>query len=136
MYEREPAGFWRRFLACIVDGLVFVPVYIILAILKVSDSNTETTVNILNFLYFLIVPAVWMGFTVGKKVLGAQITRLDGNKVTIWTTCKRYVLGGIVYTLTLGIGIIVSAFMVGLREDKRAIHDFIAGTQVIDVSDE
>ncbi len=29
-----------------------------------------------------------------------------------------------------GIAAIVSAFMVGLREDKRSIHDFVAGTYV------
>ena len=33
--------------------------------------------------------------------------------------------------IPLGIGVIVSAFMVGLREDRRAIHDFVAGTEVV-----
>ncbi|MDQ0656030.1 putative RDD family membrane protein YckC [Paenibacillus sp. W2I17] len=35
------------------------------------------------------------------------------------------------YVLTLVIGIIVSALMVGMREDRRAIHDFVAGTEVV-----
>ncbi|PFA20030.1 hypothetical protein CN373_15450 [Bacillus cereus] len=135
MYEREPAGFWRRFVAGIVDGLLFSPIYAIFLILKVSESNIETITNSLQFLYFLIVPVIWSGFTVGKKVLGAQIIRIDGKKVTLWTTFKRHVLAGIVYVLTLGIGFIVSAFMVGLREDKRSIHDFIAGTQVVEVEE-
>lgn len=43
----------------------------------------------------------------------------------------RVLVAGLVYVLTLGIGIIVSAFMVGMREDRRAIHDFIAGTEVV-----
>jgi uncharacterized RDD family membrane protein YckC len=29
-------------------------------------------------------------------------------------------------------GTTISAFMIGLREDRRAIHDFIAGTEVIE----
>jgi uncharacterized RDD family membrane protein YckC len=39
-------------------------------------------------------------------------------------------VAAIVYGITLGIAVIVSAFMIGLRKDKRAIHDFIAGTYV------
>ncbi|MBY0595065.1 RDD family protein [Bacillus bingmayongensis] len=136
MYEKEAAGFGKRFLACIVDGLLFVPIYTILLILHVSKSHTEMIVNILHFLYFLIVPAIWLGFTVGKRVLEIQIIRIDGEKITLWTTCMRHLIAVIVYTLTLGIGFIISAFMVGLREDKRAIHDFIAGTQVVEIEEE
>ncbi|XID94897.1 hypothetical protein ACF3MZ_10435 [Paenibacillaceae bacterium WGS1546] len=43
----------------------------------------------------------------------------------------RNVVAGFVYALTLGVGLIISAFMVGLSEDKRAIHDYIAGTKVV-----
>ncbi len=42
----------------------------------------------------------------------------------------RVLLGGLIYGVTFGIGVIVSAFMVGMREDKRSIHDFVAGTYV------
>lgn len=42
----------------------------------------------------------------------------------------RTIIGGIIYWITFGIGTIVSLFMVLLREDKRAIHDLIAGTYV------
>jgi len=44
----------------------------------------------------------------------------------------RDLVAGLVYSVTLGIAVIVSIFMVALREDKRSIHDFIAGTKVID----
>jgi uncharacterized RDD family membrane protein YckC len=40
------------------------------------------------------------------------------------------VVGSLVYVITLGIGVIISAIMVAAREDKRSIHDFIAGTYV------
>ena len=46
------------------------------------------------------------------------------------TMLLRVLVGGSCIRLTLGIALIVSAFMVGIREDKRAIHDFIAGTYV------
>ena len=37
----------------------------------------------------------------------------------------------LLFSKLLGIGYIVSAFMVGFREDRRSIHDFIAGTEVV-----
>jgi uncharacterized RDD family membrane protein YckC len=42
----------------------------------------------------------------------------------------RVIVASLVYGITLGIGAIVSAFMIGLRKDKRSLHDFIAGTYV------
>ena len=55
---------------------------------------------------------------------------MDGSKVGYGVMLLRVIVGGIIYVVTLGIALIVSAFMVGIREDKRAIHDFIAGTYV------
>lgn len=43
----------------------------------------------------------------------------------------RVVVAGLLYFITFGIGFIVSVIMVAVREDKRAIHDFIAGTEVV-----
>lgn len=128
----EPGGFWRRLAATFLDGLVFFPIYILLiAAFHVSKDTGDGITGVLQILYMLILPIVWTGYTVGKKAAGVQIVRVDGKKVTIFTMLMRVILGGLVHTLTFGIGYIVSAFMVGLREDKRGIHDFIAGTQVV-----
>ncbi|WP_254610042.1 MULTISPECIES: RDD family protein [unclassified Bacillus (in: firmicutes)] len=81
--------------------------YIMFLSLDVSKSHTEIIVNILNLLYFLIVPAIWLGFTIGKRVIEIQVIRIDGEKITLWTTCKRYLIAMIVYILTLGIGFII-----------------------------
>ncbi len=62
--------------------------------------------------------------------MGVQIVKINREKLGIGTMLMRNLVGGLVYVLTLGIGLIVSAFMVGLREDRRAIHDLIAGTYV------
>ncbi|NAZ10137.1 hypothetical protein GT022_15405 [Agaribacter marinus] len=61
---------------------------------------------------------------------GNRIVRIDGRKIGIGTMILRNIVAGIIYILTFGIGLIVSAFMVGVREDRRAIHDFIAQTYV------
>lgn len=43
----------------------------------------------------------------------------------------RDVVSGLVYAFTFGIALIVSICMVCMREDKRSLHDLIAGTEVI-----
>jgi uncharacterized RDD family membrane protein YckC len=131
MIEHKVAGFWIRLGSIIIDGLLLIPIYLICMLIGVSDIVTEIFVNSINFLYYLIIPVIWSGFTVGKRVVGIKIVRTDGKKVGIGTTLKRYILASLVYVITLGFAFIISAFMVGLRKDKRSIHDLIAGTQVI-----
>lgn len=126
----NPAGFWARFAAGILDGLIIgIPLAIISYLLFGSWDETPIT-SFGNLLYTLIVPVLWYGYTVGKKILGIRIAKMDGSKLGFGTMLLRVLVGGLVYGLTLGIAMIVSAFMVGIREDKRAIHDFIAGTYV------
>lgn len=126
----RPAGFWVRFGALILDSLIIgVPIAIISYLVTGSTEENFFSSSI-NFLYSLIVPVVWSGYTVGKKIFGVRIAKVNGEKLGFGAMIMRLVVGGIVYVLTLGIGIIVSAFMIGLRSDKRAIHDFIAGTYV------
>lgn len=55
---------------------------------------------------------------------------MNGEKVGIGTMLMRFLVGSLIYIVTLGVALIVSAFMVGLHKDERAIHDFIAGTYV------
>jgi uncharacterized RDD family membrane protein YckC len=126
----RPAGFWVRFGAAILDALIIgVPIAII-SYLVTGSTEDNAFSSTLNLLYTLIVPVVWAGYTVGKKIVGVRIAKVNGEKLSFGTMFLRTIVGALVYVLTLGIGIIVSAFMIGLRNDKRAIHDFIAGTYV------
>jgi uncharacterized RDD family membrane protein YckC len=134
MNDYKAAGFWIRLASLIIDGLLLIPLYLICSLLGISEMNTEIFVNSINFLYFIIIPVLWAGLTVGKRAVGIRIVRIDGNNVGISTTLKRYVLASIIYVVTLGITFFISAFMIGLRKDKRSIHDLIAGTQVVYIS--
>ena len=126
----NPAGFWIRLGANILDGLIIgIPLMVISFIITGEPSESWFTV-ICQSIYALIVPLLWSGYTIGKKIVGIRIVKIDESNADFWTMLKREIIGGLVYTLTFGIGTIVSIFMVALREDKRAIHDFIAGTYV------
>lgn len=128
----NPAGFWIRLGAVILDGLLLMVVFGIVSQFLYNQFFVEefSLIDILDTLYYLLLPIFWYGYTVGKRAVGIRIARVDGEKVGLGTMILRDLVAGLVYIITLGIGIIVSAFMVGIREDKRSIHDFIAGTYV------
>lgn len=129
MKVSNPAGFLNRFAANIVDLLVISVLTNV--ILQFQNYFLQNELNsVINFLYALLLPILWSGYTIGRRALGNRIVRMDGKKLGLGTMVMRFIIAGIIYALTLGIGLIVSAFMVGLREDKRAIHDFIAQTYV------
>ena len=125
----NPAGFWIRFGASFFDGIIMGAPLAIISYLLLGESDTWFT-TIGSYLYFILLPVFWVGYTVGKRILGIRIVNIDETDVNFWIMIKRHLIAGIIYGFTLGIGVIVSAFMVGIREDKRAIHDFIAGTYV------
>ena len=124
------AGFWDRFFAGILDALIISLPIAILAYFITGKFDDDVISLPVNLVYSLVLPVVWNGYTVGKRMMQIGIAKLNGAKLGFGTMFMRTIVAGLVYVLTLGIGLIVSAFMVGLREDKRAIHDFIAGTYV------
>lgn len=132
----RPAGFWIRLVASILDGLATgIPISILTYLMTGQVLKDDPLMggwwkDILLALYGILLPVYWHGYVIGKRAMGIRIVKVDGENVTIWTMIKRYLTAFIGYTITLGIGAIVSAFMVGLREDKRSIHDFAAGTYV------
>ncbi|MFB5086657.1 RDD family protein [Psychrobacillus sp. PGGUH221] len=126
----NPVGFWSRLGASLLDFIIIGIPLSIISFLLFGHWQESPITSFGNLLYSLIVPVLWTGYTVGKRMLGIRIVKFDGTKLGFGTMLMRVIVAGFVYVVTLGIGLIVSAFMVGLREDKRAIHDFIAGTYV------
>lgn len=126
----NPAGFWVRIFASLLDAIIIGIPLLIISYLFFGVWEETSITSFGNILYSIIVPVLWVGFTVGKKIMGIRIVKVDGSKIGYGVMILRVIVGGIIYVVTLGIGLIVSAFMVGLRDDKRAIHDLIAGTYV------
>ncbi|MEC3841999.1 RDD family protein [Bacillus amyloliquefaciens] len=127
----RPAGFWIRLGALVLDYLITsVPLAIIFMLATGKDPNDSTMISIILTLYSLLLPVYWNGYVIGKKICGIRIVKKDGTQVGFITMILRVLVGALIYGVTFGIGVIVSAFMVGMREDKRSIHDFVAGTYV------
>ncbi|MGO4886960.1 RDD family protein [Anaerobacillus sp. MEB173] len=127
----RPAGFWIRFGAILLDTIILgITSFFIASIIGLTDKQSDTFHGFIEFFYSLLLPVFWYGYTIGKRICGVRICKVSGENVTIGTMLMRNLVAGLVYVITLGIGVIVSLFMVIFREDKRSLHDLIAGTYV------
>ncbi|MFC7392153.1 RDD family protein [Scopulibacillus cellulosilyticus] len=124
---RNPAGFWRRVIAFILDMvIIFVLAVIINSIFK-KHGNLYS--DIMAVIYLIFLPILWNGYTIGKRLLGIRMERLAGKRPSIITMILRYI-GFAIYVATFGIALIISIIMIIFRYDKRSLHDIIAGTHV------
>jgi uncharacterized RDD family membrane protein YckC len=136
MPETRPAGFWIRALALLIDGLVLILVdgSFPLAARRLLGATTDdsATLHAMAILFTLIFAGVYVtalhagaGQTIGKLVVRAHVVLVDGGPVPVGVALLRF-FGYFVSCLTFGLGYL----MAGLRHDKRALHDLIAGTRV------
>jgi uncharacterized RDD family membrane protein YckC len=149
------AGFWLRFVAAIIDGLVLgIPLGIIAFLLIASAipfiAHTQdpmtVIVTILPRILFLVViylVASWLYWglmessswqaTLGKKALGLQVTDLAGSRPTFGRASGRFFAGrGISFVPSIGgLYFLIDCIMAGFTEKKQALHDMIASCLVI-----
>ena len=134
--EFVPAGFWIRWGASILDGLIvgimLLPINIVNQILVHKESKAGYIVGTL--VYYLAYFAI-AGYFISKKgglpgklILGLKIVDLEtGFFPTPGKAIFRETLGKLLSTITFMIGYI----MAGFRKDKRGLHDLVASTQVL-----
>ncbi|MGA7564664.1 MAG: RDD family protein, partial [Terriglobales bacterium] len=150
-------GFWVRFGARFVDGLIFtVPVVILFVMLmpnliragrhapnRVSPINPAfagfgfITLFVVLFLAggcYEILMLKYRSATLGKMAYGLKVIRPDGHSLS-WGVCfGRFFMWNVV---TSGIPYInsvlmlVSSIMLGVDDEKRALHDRVCDTRVI-----
>jgi len=145
--EDQYAGFWIRFLAKFIDGLIlFIPLMAFNAALAFripemdflgnysGDITTGAAAGLA--LVYLLQVALPLGYstffigryaaTPGKLMLGLRVIQPGGGRVSYSRALGRS-LAELLSRITLYIGYI----MAGFDNEKRALHDHIAGTRVI-----
>jgi uncharacterized RDD family membrane protein YckC len=142
------AGFWRRVLASIIDGIIFTPVVFVLAAviaMVVPAANHageagEAMVGLLiagymmmigvalvgGWLYYTLMESSRHRATLGKMVAGIQVTDLNGSQISFARANGRY-FAKYISGMILYLGFV----MAGFTEKKQALHDIIAGSLVI-----
>jgi uncharacterized RDD family membrane protein YckC len=141
------AGFWKRAAALIIDsfvvGIVAGIVGMVFGIMMVAmagaggnfDEGMAILLQVVNQIVGLVLGASYFGWmhsssmqaTVGKLAVGIKVTRSDGTRISFLRGFGRY-FGYLLSSLTLGIGLIIAGF----TDRKRALHDMICDTLVVD----
>ncbi|RQW20280.1 hypothetical protein EH196_09115 [Bacillus sp. C1-1] len=114
LMETKPAGFWIRFGAILLDGLLFNGLAFFLGLFLLAAWQDGIT-ELAQFLYALLLPVFWYGYTVGKRVFKIRIIHMDGTDVGIWTMIKRTIIGGLIYVLPTLITVTILSFTVDTR---------------------
>lgn len=132
----QPAGFWIRLVAWLIDILILLVIGgIILGLTGLgSDAGnplervfdpSDFTTTLLEVLYVTVGVAVW-STTGGKRVLGLYVLRPDGSKVGVGRAFARY----FAHTLSAMV-LFTGHLLIAIREDKRGLHDLICDTVVV-----
>lgn len=129
--HRVYAGFWKRFCAAVVDGIILViGQYLIAMLLGLVGVTISANMDMfLSFFFGFAYEAYFTGrsgATPGKMALKLRVIRADGSPVGYGLSIGRY-FGKILSFLILLIGYIMAAF----DEEKRALHDRICDTRVV-----
>lgn len=90
-----------------------------------SFGPTDFISIVVNLLYYTIGVSVW-STTVGKRVMGLYVLRPNGARLGAGRAMARW-FATIPSALLLGVGYI----MIGVRSDKRGLHDLICDTVVV-----
>jgi len=148
------AGFWLRFVAYLIDGVVLVIPAIVAGLVAFaifgtsfrafansSDEPDPATLAVViavffGFLIFLVV-GQWLYFawmessekqaTLGKSALGLIVTDMEGHRVSFGRATGRFFAKIITGFVPLYIGFI----MAGFTAKKQALHDMIASCLVV-----
>jgi uncharacterized RDD family membrane protein YckC len=149
------AGFWARFAAYLIDGLIlgipfiFVVMFVFLSgVLGMTlhrrpvDPHEAAVLLgpmflffflfflgfvVLQWLYFAVMESSVRQATFGKSVMSLRVTDDGGQRISFGRATGRFFAKIVSGMVPLLIGYIMAAF----TEKKQALHDLIAGTLVL-----
>lgn len=139
-------GFWRRFVAAVIDAIILNVGFSILgSILGISiaftsmigrgEPNSLAVASAMSGAMLLSMALIWLYFavmessslqaTVGKLAMGVIVTDMNGERIGFGRATGRF-FAKILSAMIFMIGYIMAAF----TQCKQALHDMIAGTLV------
>lgn len=148
------AGFWKRYVARLIDGLIFSPLVFLNYFFIRPDNGVlfsvlTIIVNILALIYSVLF-VFYKGQTIGKKAMNLKVVKTDGSKVTLLNSFLREI-----FTVTNSLLFLIQSTEAEIRPLSifygafafftaieplayflnyrcKAIHDYIGDTIVIE----
>jgi uncharacterized RDD family membrane protein YckC len=140
--EQQLADRGTRLVAVLLDSVVALPLVILGVVVAVAGKGNDTLVAIgigvvvlaaIALVVYQIVLLSTRGQTLGKRWMKVKIVALDGTnpgfvKAVLLRAFVNGLIGGVPY---LGMIYSLVDILMIFREDRRCIHDLIAGTRVV-----
>lgn len=136
---RSYAGFWLRFIAAIVDGILVQIMSFVVGVLATgalvstgpqaagSAGSIRGLLGICTaWLYFALFESSSRQATLGKSMLSIKVTDTDGNRISFGQATGRYfakIISGLIF--------LIGYMMAGWTEKKQALHDIMASCLVV-----
>lgn len=147
------AGFWKRLAAFIIDQIlltiVCTPVVVVILVIMgvgvasmgdpeaLSDelasgigALAQLAMNgvclVIYWIYYALMESSGMQGTLGKMILGIQVTDANGNKLTFLRATGRF-FSRILSHITCCLGYLTVFF----TDKQQALHDMVASTLVV-----
>jgi uncharacterized RDD family membrane protein YckC len=139
MASGEYAGFWKRVLASIIDGILLFGISfgigMGLGLLFIATGGQDFAAlelmsnalgAVVGWLYFAAMESSKLQATPGKMALGIIVTDTDGHPISFLRATGRH-FAKYISMVILFIGFIMVAF----TERKQGLHDMLAGCLVV-----
>ncbi|MBK8284101.1 MAG: RDD family protein [Ahniella sp.] len=147
--EMVYAGFWRRLIAMMADSfllsIIITPIIAIASAIAIpmlagSGNSPPNGTALMLFMvvlygsiflisvgYFVLLERSAAGATIGKRLMGIRVVDKNGERIGFGRALGRF-FAKILSSLPANLGYLIAAF----TGRKQALHDFVAGTLVID----
>jgi uncharacterized RDD family membrane protein YckC len=138
------AGFVRRWVALTLDSVILaIPSFVLFFVIGIVSAAASRSASsepspafmlfgyalwfVVAMLYYALQESSAYQATLGKRALGIKVTDGSGRRLTLSHAIGRWFAASLSY-LTCYIGFL----MAGFTERKRALHDMVADTLVVD----
>lgn len=135
--DTQYGGFWARFVALVLDNAIVF--FILLAVLLSMGAAMVAVgmddlmgvlawvvMTLVSFLYWPVLESSRWQATFGKRIMGLEVTDLDGNRIGFLRAFLRSI-AKVISGVPFGIGFLIAAF----TARKQALHDIIVKTLVV-----
>lgn len=127
------AGFWERFAAAFIDGIVIGALGFAIKLLMGNSLfetdisfNTSIVTYVVYWLYFALQESGAPQATLGKRAMNIQVCNMSYGRITFWQATGRHFAKYI-----SGIILLIGYLMMLWDDQKQTLHDKMARTLVV-----